>query len=103
MTPVRLEPAAPQSRVKHSTTEPLRSLFQCIDVYQFQMGILETKDEARNIQHLSMDLANVDALENNVWSLLLHKFDEIIAYTCKNKLVILYNFTRQCIYKYCLL
>ena len=26
MTPVRLEPAAPQSRVKHSTTESLRSL-----------------------------------------------------------------------------
>ena len=26
MTPVRLEPAAPQSRVKHSTTEPLHSL-----------------------------------------------------------------------------
>ena len=26
MTPVRLEPAAPWSRVKHSTTEPLRSL-----------------------------------------------------------------------------
>ena len=26
MTPVRLEPAAPLSRVKHSTTEPLRSL-----------------------------------------------------------------------------
>ena len=26
MTPVRLEPAAPQSRVKHSTTEPLGSL-----------------------------------------------------------------------------
>ena len=24
MTPVRLEPAAPRSRVKHSTTEPLR-------------------------------------------------------------------------------
>ena len=28
MTPVRLEPAAPQSRVKHSTIEPLRS--QCV-------------------------------------------------------------------------
>ena len=27
MTPVRLEPAALGSRVKHSTTEPLRSLF----------------------------------------------------------------------------
>ena len=26
MKPVRLEPAAPRSRVKHSTTEPLRSL-----------------------------------------------------------------------------
>ena len=26
MTPVRLEPVAPRSRVKHSTTEPLRSL-----------------------------------------------------------------------------
>ena len=25
MTPVRLESAAPRSRVKHSTTEPLRS------------------------------------------------------------------------------
>ena len=25
MTPVKLEPAAPRSRVKHSTTEPLRS------------------------------------------------------------------------------
>ena len=25
MMPVRLEPAAPRSRVKHSTTEPLRS------------------------------------------------------------------------------
>ena len=26
MTPVRLEPAAPRSRVKHTTTEPLSSL-----------------------------------------------------------------------------
>ena len=28
VTPVRLEPAALRSRVKHSTTEPLRSLKQ---------------------------------------------------------------------------
>ena len=27
LTPLRLEPAAPRSQVKHSTTEPLRSLF----------------------------------------------------------------------------
>ena len=31
MTPVRLEPVAPQSRVKHSTTEPLRSLHVVLD------------------------------------------------------------------------
>ena len=30
MTPVRLEPVALQSRVKHSTTEPLRSLYMLI-------------------------------------------------------------------------
>ena len=29
MTPVRLEPEALRSRVKHSTTEPLRSLSKC--------------------------------------------------------------------------
>ena len=31
MTPVRLEPAAPRSRVKYSTTEPLRSLMARVD------------------------------------------------------------------------
>ena len=30
VTPVRLEPVAPQSRVKHSTTEPLRSPMQLL-------------------------------------------------------------------------
>ena len=30
MTPVRLEPAALRSRVKHSTTEPLRSLRELV-------------------------------------------------------------------------
>ena len=30
MTPVRLEPEAPRSPVKHSTTEPRRSLFVCL-------------------------------------------------------------------------
>ena len=30
MTPVRLEPAASRSRVKHSTTEPLRSYISLI-------------------------------------------------------------------------
>ena len=30
MTPVSLEPMAPGSRVKHSTTEPLHSLQRCL-------------------------------------------------------------------------
>ena len=33
MTPVRLEPAALRSRVKHSTTEPLRSLHFKVNKY----------------------------------------------------------------------
>ena len=32
MTPVRLEPTASQSRVKHSTTEPLLSLVEVVVV-----------------------------------------------------------------------
>ena len=32
MTPVRLEPTAPRYRVKHTTTEPLHSLFPGIGV-----------------------------------------------------------------------
>ena len=34
MTPVRLEPAALRSRVKHSTTEPLRSLNYQTDIIE---------------------------------------------------------------------
>ena len=33
MTPVRLEPTAPWSRVKHSTTEPLRSPFKAFECF----------------------------------------------------------------------
>ena len=43
MTPVRLEPAAPRSRVKHSTTEPLRSPFK-------QCGILTSVDSDEPLQ-----------------------------------------------------
>ena len=39
VTPVRLEPAAHQSGVKHSTTEPLRSLY-IIHVYIYDVAIL---------------------------------------------------------------
>ena len=33
MTPVRLKPGASLSRVKHSTTEPLRSLFDILMIF----------------------------------------------------------------------
>ena len=39
MTPVRLEPAALRSRVKHSTTEPLRSLNVHADVTSKAVGL----------------------------------------------------------------
>ena len=46
MTPVRLEPAALRSRVKHSTTEPLRSLIgrlkTCSIYVQFYASCFET-------------------------------------------------------------
>ena len=42
MTPVRLKPAAPQSRVKHSTTEPLRSLVDLV-VSIFSLFIYKTR------------------------------------------------------------
>ena len=38
MTPVRLEPVAPRSRVKHSTTEPLRSRFVLVSNL-FRLGL----------------------------------------------------------------
>ena len=39
MMPVRLEPAAPRSPVKHSTTEPLRSLSAAAAVVIGALGL----------------------------------------------------------------
>ena len=38
MTPVRLEPATLRSRVKHSTTEPLKLYLSCADPDSFIRG-----------------------------------------------------------------
>ena len=40
MTPVRLEPAASRSRVKHSTTEPLRSLYWYVPGYNYDFNYM---------------------------------------------------------------
>ena len=46
MTPVRLEPAALRSRVKHSTTEPLRSLIKI--VMEITLLIMENHGKSWN-------------------------------------------------------
>ena len=48
MTHVRLEPAAPRSRVKHSTTEPLRSLvFGALSYARFTLNYPCEKKKGR--------------------------------------------------------
>ena len=50
VTLVRLEPMAPRSRVKHSTTEPLRSLVGiCVDIF-FWWQVLVEKENASVIE-----------------------------------------------------
>ena len=50
-------------------------IFPWINVCQAPRELLKTEAQGRSFQQLPMDLANVNALENNVWSLLLHKFN----------------------------
>ena len=49
--------------------------FSCIKTRQVPWEVLKTEaeGEGRGFQHLPRDLANVNALENHVRSLLLHK------------------------------
>ena len=44
-----------------------------INIRQVQWEVLKTEAGGRGFQHLLRDLANVNALENHVRSLLLHK------------------------------
>ena len=50
--------------------------FPCINVCQVPREMLNTDAVDRVFQHLPRDLPNVNVLENNVWSLLLHKFND---------------------------
>ena len=51
--------------------------FPCINVCQVPRKMLKTEAAGRGFQHLPGDLAIINVLENNVWSLLLHKFNDI--------------------------
>ena len=50
MTPARLEPAAPQSRVKHSTTEPLPSLLLPFGIHCNYYHARKFKDPSQSWQ-----------------------------------------------------
>ena len=47
--------------------------FSCINIRQVPWEVLKTEAEGCGFQHLPRDLANVNALNNHVQSLLLHK------------------------------
>ena len=47
--------------------------FSCIKIRQVPWEVLKTEASGLGFQHLSRDLANVNALKNHVRSLLLHK------------------------------
>ena len=46
--------------------------FSCINIRQVPWEVLKTEAKGRSFQHLPRDLGNVNALKNNVRSLLLH-------------------------------
>ena len=47
--------------------------FSCINICLVPWEVLKTEAEGRGFQHLPRDLANVNAFQNHVRSLLLHK------------------------------
>ena len=64
--------------------------FSCINIRQVPWEVLKTKAEGRGFQHLPRDLANVNALQNHVRSLLLHK-KENICYISRYSCIILFR------------
>ena len=53
----------------------IKHALPCVNVCQVPRVMLKTEAEGRGFQQLPRNLANVNALENNVWSLLLHNFN----------------------------
>ena len=51
----------------------IKHAFPCINICQVPREVLKTEVEDRSFQLFPRDRANVNALENHVWSLLLHK------------------------------
>ena len=70
MTPVRLKQAAPQSRVKHSTTEPLRSPIRALRlvIEQLLRPLFNTEDftSCRDLETVLEDVTRV-SITAKVW------------------------------------
>ena len=66
----------------------IKHAFSCINVCQVPREMLKTEAEGRDFQQLPRVLANVNTLENNVWSLLLHKFNHNAKKITKNGLAL---------------
>ena len=56
MMPVRLEPAAPRSRVKHSTTEPLSSQMLSLKCYKPLLGTTLKRYEVLDASKQEIDM-----------------------------------------------
>ena len=61
----------------------IKHCFSCINVCQVPREVSKTEAEGRVFQHLPRDLANVNVLENNIGSLLLHNFNELFDNICE--------------------
>ena len=66
MTPVRLEPEAPRSRDKHSTTEPLRSPFNEDQICLRILAIKENVGLYIEMDSYSSDVTRFKVLSNNI-------------------------------------
>ena len=53
-------------------------IFHALTFSKVPKEVLKTEAEGRGFQQLPRDLANVNVLEINVWSLLLQNFNEML-------------------------
>ena len=67
----------PTTLKQHRINIGIKHSFPCINVCQVPRETLRTEAVGRGFQHLPRDLANVNVLENNVWSLSLHKVNDL--------------------------
>ena len=65
MTPVRLEPAALWSRVKHSTTEPLRSLRMVVKMFQCIFHVQNIHQDCNNLLTYVLKVHNANTIFYN--------------------------------------